>query len=215
MKPWEKFLRAELANDGAKIERMNLEWREFGANVARARMDKSIQSISAHWELHVHKESALVTQRVGDITVEIPVEKVIGRELVETVRVTSNPLDRNSLSEINAYWAATRALRFTTDLTITAIQRDYLQRVLIDAEYGKVICGLVNTRTGATAIYIRQDSTHTVLYEDGALIRSRGAPEFSAGTWYYNPRVKRNWKPEPEKKFGKLNANGSFSLQSM
>lgn len=226
MKAWEKTLHLVQTFDEARAEadKWNREWKEWGVNVAAARMTKSVTAKALHYEMHTFKESVIVPGRkeskvdAGGNVIKIQnwleAKKLVKREHVPVTRVRTEKLDRSTKSEINRYKLALTKLEATSEITLTNKQRKYIEYMLLGQQWGTIRHGLRRTDTGATAIYIRQDNIHIVLFEDGTTTKSYDKPEFAKGSWFFNKQIKRTTAPVViAAPAFKQEANGAVVLQ--
>lgn len=220
-----KELTASMQTSGAVtfVAKNNKEWREYGVNLAGARMQGYIATREARYECmtpkHTEirldtddqrfaynlpvlndKQAAKLSKRVhlsktvknllanhGTIEVRVrnsdapPTWRPVTRE--RHVELTRNPMG------LSKYKLALSKIEWTTDVVVTAIQLQVIDNFGA-GNWGKILCGLRRTDTGATALLIREDNAYVVLFEDGEYVKSYNVPEFN-GSWFFDKKVKR------------------------
>lgn len=225
MKPWEKTLRAvqQLPEAIAEAAKWNAEWQGLGQRAAIARMEKSYFTNTRHFEVHTHATKKVVAEAssVGPVKVTTRVavydekdDRVNKGQFVTKTRKVE--FGRGAVMQINQYCRVLSKLEFTHEVVLTKAQRAYIEDVMLNPnkQYGQLRMSVRRKDTGATALYIREGNKHIVLFEDGSFTKTNHVPEFD-GSWFFNKKVKREFKPVAEKAAGKFNASAKcFSLQS-
>lgn len=225
MKSWEKTLRAvqQLPEAIAEATKWNAEWQDFGQRVALARMEKSYFTNTRHFEVHTHATKKVFTEASSvnpvKFTARVAVYDENGDRVNKGQFVTKQrkvEFGRGAVMQINQYCRVLNKLEFTNEVVLTNAQRAYIEDVMLNPnkQYGQLRMAVRRKDTGATALYIREGNKHIVLFEDGSFTKANHVPEFD-GSWFFNKKVKRGFKPVAEKTAGKFNASAKcFSLQS-
>lgn len=223
MKTWEQTFRA-VQQTATAIEvaaKWDAEWSGFGQRAAMARMEKSYTTKVPHFEIHSFGKTRTVATpsevgpvktvtRVADYTEQG--DRVLKGQFVTKARKVE--FGRSAVMHINQYCRILGKLEFTHEVVLTNAQRDYIETVLLENNYGYVMMSVRRKDTGATALYIREGNKHIVLFEDGTFTKANNVPEFD-GTWFFNKKIKRTFKPATEKAAGVMNADKKcFSLQA-
>lgn len=204
MKTWEKNLRAAQATEQAAAYAADQEkqWGEYGRAVAEARMTKTITTTKAHWEIQTMTQMVTlpgkkVTRHTAggdEITIREynDVKCVKGRRAVEMTRTRVEHFKRIGIPNMAKYKLALTKVEFTHEIVLTNAQRAVIESLVLGQDWGKIMCGLRRVDTGATALYIRHENQHMVLFEDGSAIKSYNVSEFGANPdWFFNTKVKR------------------------
>lgn len=196
-KRFERELRASMATDSAArfVDKNNAEWGDFGRNVATARMQGFISTNRPQYECW--------TPRRNEVRLDDEDTNTVMPWFVARVRANDNTapnwrcvtrerhLEFGRITGMTQYKLALTKLEFTTDVVLTKAQIETLANM---NGWGKIYCSLRRRDTGATALYIRQDNVHMVLFEDGSFTKSYNVPEF-VGSWAFNKRVRRDFRP--------------------
>lgn len=226
MKSWEKTLHLVQTFDEARAEadEWNKIWRTWGITAAEARMTKSVTTNVMHYEMHTFKESVVLPGRKQDkidaggnvIQIQnwIEAKRLVNRVHVPVTRKRVEKLERGVTGMLNKYRQILPKLEATTEITLTDKQRKYIETVLLsNGGWGTIRHGLRRTDTGATAIYIREGNIHIMLFEDGTTTKTYNVPEFGRGSWFFNKKIKRTFKPAAPTPGFKKTANGALVLQ--
>jgi hypothetical protein len=220
-----KKLHAAQATEAARdfASKWDADWKSWGRNIAEARMNKCILTNEFRFECHAYTKTVaipdgkkIVKDASGEdmtITTYTDGKKLVKREYVGVTRTRKLDLTRGVKVVLNQYKLAVNKIDFTHEVVVTKAQAVFIEKVVVGESWGHVLCGLRRKDTGATALYIRHDNIHMVLFEDGTRTKSYDVPEFGVGSWFFNTKVKRNYEVAPAKKVGTKTGN-SFSLQS-
>jgi hypothetical protein len=225
MKTWLKQLHAAQATDAARnfAAKWDADWKAWGRNAAEARMNKGVVTNEYRFECHAYTKMVVIPDGkkiVKDASGEemtimtyIDGKKLVKRDYVLVKRSRKLDLTRGVTSVLNQYKLAVNKIDFTHEVVVTKAQAAFIEDVVLGTNWGHVMCGLRRKDTGATALYIRHEDKHLVLFEDGTFTKSYNVPEFGVGSWFFNTKVKRNYEVAPVKKAGVKSGN-SFSLQA-
>jgi hypothetical protein len=211
MTNWKKELQRSMQTPDAQayVAKENALYTPFITNVVTTLSTKKITSTVTSWkvqpaivaefESYETTESTIVetlwgptpvTETIKSYTVKHRLERN-ERDVVKHTETTRVPLTQGSVAHLNEIRAKFCGAVYTTDLVLTKAQINMLdQWNHMDSER-KVYCSLVNTKTGATALLLRDNIDVYVLQENGVCVRSLNVPNFAALTWHFDTRAKR------------------------